>query len=56
MMRLVLATSPCDLLQGLVAGTSPIVCAHLNTSEKQAKYEQEEQKPPFQPSWQLKRP
>ena len=24
------ATSPCDLLQGLVAGTSPIVCADLN--------------------------
>ena len=23
------ATSPCDLLQGLVAGTSPIVCADL---------------------------
>ena len=23
-------TSPCDLLQGLVAGTSPIVCADLN--------------------------
>ena len=23
------ATSPCDLLQGLVAGTSPIVCANL---------------------------
>ena len=22
-------TSPCDLLQGLVAGTSPIVCADL---------------------------
>ena len=24
------ATSPCDLLQGLVTGTSPIVCADLN--------------------------
>ena len=23
------ATSPCDLLRGLVAGTSPIVCANL---------------------------
>ena len=26
------ATSPCDLLQGLVAGTSPIVCANLDGS------------------------
>ena len=26
------ATSPCDLLQGLVAGTSPIVCADLYDS------------------------
>ena len=24
------ATSPCDLLKGLVTGTSPIVCADLN--------------------------
>ena len=26
------ATGPCDLLQGLVAGTSPIVCADLKES------------------------
>ena len=28
-------TSPCDLLQGLVAGTSPIVCADLKTLKTQ---------------------
>ena len=28
------ATSPCDLLQGLVAGTSPIVCADLKAINK----------------------
>ena len=28
------ATSPCDLLQGLVAGTSPIVCADLKSQKE----------------------
>ena len=28
------ATSPCDLLQGLVAGISPIVCADLQDSRR----------------------
>ena len=32
------ATSPCDLLQGLVAGTSPIVCADLNTRSILARF------------------
>ena len=27
------ATSPCDLLQGIVAGTSPIVCADLKNHD-----------------------
>ena len=26
------ATSPCDLLQGIVAGTSPILCADLKVN------------------------
>ena len=28
------ATGPCDLLQGLGAGTGPIVCADLNGGEQ----------------------
>ena len=31
------ATSPYDLLQGVVAGTSPIVCADLNVRKKEPK-------------------
>ena len=50
-LQLVPATCCRDQSQGLVPS-----CADLNTSEKQAKYEQEEQKPLFQPSWPLKRP
>ena len=30
------ATSPCDLLQGIVAGTSRIVCADLKATTAQA--------------------
>ena len=35
------ATSPCDLLQGLVTGTSPIVCADLKDLNYSDKFDNE---------------